>query len=114
MISLYSAFYYKNKISIIAVLRKDFIKSKLLCDLFVDNSNLKTEAFIETLSEYYSYISVKIISPKLKLINGSKVKVLFKINENFFGNFLYSYYSYRKKMKQFSKLKTKIMNQFKR
>jgi hypothetical protein len=87
MISLYSAFYYKNKISIIAILRKDFIKTKLFCELSVDNSNLKTEAFIEILSEsyakYYSYISVKIICPKLQLINSSKVKVLFKINENF-------------------------------
>jgi hypothetical protein len=87
MISLYSAFYYKNKISIIAILRKDFIKTKLFCHLSVNNSNLKTEAFIEILPEsyakYYSYISVKIICPKLQLINSSKVKVLFKINENF-------------------------------
>jgi hypothetical protein len=87
MISLYSAYYSKNKISIIAILPKDSIKTKLLCDLSVDYSNLQTEVFIETLCEsyakYYSYISVKIICPKLQLINSSKVKVLFKINENF-------------------------------
>jgi hypothetical protein len=72
-------------------LRKDLIKFKLFCDLSVDNLNLKTEAFIEILSEsyvkYYSYISVKIICPKLQLINSSKVKVLFIINDSFFETF---------------------------
>jgi hypothetical protein len=85
-ISLYSAFYYKNNIKIIALLRYYRTGIQLFCHLSNANSSLKTDAFYEILPEnyvnYYKYISVKIICPNVWFKNNLKVKISIKNNKN--------------------------------
>jgi len=85
-ISLYSAFYYRNNITVIAIINQDIIDFKFFCHISTKNFYLETDAIIEILpesySDFYIFVSVKIICQNVNFFNSSKVKVLLKINKN--------------------------------